>query len=82
MKNPREVRPLSVRTDQWLRCHVPGWGEMRDKAVAAGMVDPVLPMTPQQKQKLEEISEIAERVRRRLVRVGADPRPAKPSNTE
>jgi hypothetical protein len=82
MTRDRGGRPLSAGTEKWLRKNIPAWGQLRDKAVAAGVIDPSLPLTSEQQQKIEEIGRIAERVRRRLVRVGADPRPAKPSNTQ
>ena len=60
-----EVRKLSAPTEAWLRTKVPSWGDMRDRAIAAGIIDPALPMTPAQKETVEKISEVAGRVRRR-----------------
>jgi len=54
---------LTKKMDDWLREHIPNYGEMRDRAIAAGVIDPALPMTEAQK---ETIAEIAGRVRRRL----------------
>ena len=70
-----EVRELSAPTEAWLRAKVPSWGHMRDRAIAAGIIDPALPMTPAQKETVEMISEVAGRVRRRPSVSGAATRP-------
>jgi hypothetical protein len=58
-------KELTKKMDDWLREHIPQYGEMRDRAIAAGIIDPALPMTEAQ---VEAVAEIAGRVRRRLSR--------------
>lgn len=59
----RVTRNLTAKTEAWLRERVPGWGEMRDRAVAAGLVDPAMPASEEQ---IASIKEIRRRVERRL----------------
>ena len=64
MKSSRaNTRTLTSKTEAWLRERIPGWGDMRDRAVAAGLADPALPMSEAQAEKVEAI---VARVRRRL----------------
>jgi len=57
------ARQLSAPTEAWLRSRIPEFGKLRDKAIAAGLVDPVLPMTEDQ---MKQVQAVSARVRRRL----------------
>ena len=62
-----ELKKLSPSREAWLREHIPAWADLRDRAVAAGIIEPEAPaLTVTQAEALGAVAGIRERVTARL----------------
>ena len=62
-----ETKHLGPRQEVWLRSHIPAWASLRDRAVAAGIIEPEAPaMTEEQARAVAHIAALRERVFARL----------------
>jgi hypothetical protein len=55
-----EIQKLSPRREAWLRHHIPQWADLRDRAVAAGIIEPEAPSLSQ--AQAAAVAEIRARV--------------------
>jgi len=66
-----ETKKLSPSREAWLRRYIPQWADLRDRAVAAGLVEPEAPvLTDTQATAVAAIASMRERVVRRLAKPG------------
>ena len=62
-----ETRKLGPATEAWLRQHIQPWASLRDRAVAAGLVEPkTAAITDAAAKSIAQIAGIRRRVARRL----------------
>ena len=62
-----ETKKLGPATEAWLRHHIPPWASLRDRAIAAGLVEPERAgISEAEARSLAEISGIRRRVAARL----------------